>query len=99
MNSNQIYQEILKLDKVDTTAEQLEVAKQERDKLVAWSNWNLNPQTQEFKRILTEEQSKLLLKSMRLSNGGLTPSFLVEANTLDKILNSVMQNGKYENPT
>ncbi len=98
MNPNAIYQSAIAIEKVDKTSEKVEAEKLERDKLMAWATWRAMPQSQEFIRILTEKKQNLLHGAMR-SHGSLEIDHaLIEANTIDKIINSLIQNGRYETP-
>src|SRR6266576_260939 len=98
MNPNKVYAECLKSTPTDSTPEQLAKAKAELDNDLAWKQWNALAQTQIFRATLNIEQKRLLTFAMRKFDGIAIELLLNEANTLDKILNSVMINGKYETP-
>lgn len=99
MNPTLVYQECIKSQPTDTTAEQIEKAKAEMDQSIAWKQWNMLAQTQEFRRILEREKQSCLTAAMRIGNNFGNQQFLFTANTLDIILNSVMINGRYETPS
>jgi len=98
MNPSSIYQGIVNR-KEYAKDDALAQARLEGETLEAWKNWRTLPQTQEFLRILTDQKNEILIRVMRNSTSINVPNpSLIEANTLDKILNSVAINGKYETP-
>ena len=99
MNPTLVYQECLKTTPTDTTAEQIEKAKAEMDQSIAWKQWNMLPQTQEFRRILADKMEAGIKICMQNPSDKDIPLILRSLDTINKILNSVMINGRYETPT